>query len=55
MGGQLLKTALSWCFTHEKVQSVGLSVNDSNVNARGLYERVGFELRYTGVNQRLET
>lgn len=54
IGAALLATALYWCFAERNVSEVGLTVDDKNVNARGLYERAGFRLKYSGVNQRLE-
>ncbi len=54
IGGMLLLTALDWFFNERGVRVVGLNVDDRNTNARGLYERVGFRLKYTGVNQRWE-
>jgi len=54
IGGTLLTSALIWLFDEREMPQVGLTVSDENVNARGLYERVGFHLKYTGVNQRLE-
>ncbi|MCL4868892.1 MAG: GNAT family N-acetyltransferase [Anaerolineae bacterium] len=53
IGGALLTTALRYCFGERDMPQVGLTVNNDNVNARGLYERLGFQLRYTGVNHRL--
>jgi GNAT superfamily N-acetyltransferase len=52
LGGALLQAALTWFFDDLKVPAVGLTVDDSNINARGLYERVGFSLKYSGVNTR---
>ncbi len=54
VGAALLATALHWCFAARGVPEVGLTVEDGNVNARGMYERAGFRLKYSGVNQRLE-
>lgn len=54
VGAALLATALQWCFAERGVPEVGLTVEDGNVNARGMYERAGFRLKYSGVNQRLE-
>ena len=53
IGAQLLKSALAWIFAERDMPQAGLTVSDENVNARSLYERVGFRLLYTGVNQRL--
>lgn len=55
IGGKLLRTALSWLFVEKDVREVGLNVDDTNTNARGLYEKVGFRLKYSGVNLRLTT
>ena len=49
-----MTTALDWFFDEREMPQVGLTVSDENINARGLYERVGFRLKYTGVNHRLE-
>lgn len=54
VGAALLATALHWCFAERGVPEVGLTVEDGNVNARSMYERAGFRLKYSGVNQRLE-
>lgn len=54
VGAALLATALHWCFAERGVPEVGLTVDDDNVNARGMYERAGFRLKYSGVNQQLE-
>ena len=54
VGASLLATALQWCFAERNVPEVGLTVEDGNVNARGMYERAGFRLLYSGVNHRLE-
>jgi ribosomal protein S18 acetylase RimI-like enzyme len=55
LGGKLLRTALFWLFVEKNVREVGLNVDDTNTNARGLYEKVGFQLKYSGVNLRLTT
>jgi len=54
VGGALLVTALHWCFAERGMPEMGLTVEDGNVNARGMYERAGFRLKYSGVNQRFE-
>ncbi|HNB53703.1 MAG TPA: GNAT family N-acetyltransferase [Anaerolineales bacterium] len=54
VGAALLATALHWCFAERGVPEVGLTVEDGNVNARSMYERAGFRLKYSGINQRLE-
>ncbi|MBC8503705.1 MAG: GNAT family N-acetyltransferase [Anaerolineales bacterium] len=54
IGGALLNISLAWFFGEREMPQVGLTVSDENVNARGLYKRVGFRLKYTGVNHRLE-
>ena len=52
VGGALLLAALDWFFA-QGLPGAGLTVDDGNTNARSLYERVGFRLKFTGVNQRL--
>ena len=54
IGQQLLHTALHWIFEAKKMSQAGLVVNDDLTNARSLYEKVGFELKYTGVHTRKE-
>ncbi|GAB4582008.1 MAG: hypothetical protein Fur0022_47600 [Anaerolineales bacterium] len=54
VGAALLATALQWCFAERNMPEVRLTVEDGNVNARGMYERAGFRLKYSGVNQRWE-
>jgi ribosomal protein S18 acetylase RimI-like enzyme len=54
IGLQLLNCALAWCFAEKGVSSVALTVDQKLTNARALYERAGFKLLYTGVNNRLE-
>jgi ribosomal protein S18 acetylase RimI-like enzyme len=54
IGLQLLNSALAWCFAEKGVSQVALTVDQKLTNARALYERAGFKLRYTGVNHRLE-
>jgi RimJ/RimL family protein N-acetyltransferase len=49
IGRQLLQTALWWLFSELNASQVTLTVNQDNVNARALYESVGFQLRYTGI------
>jgi ribosomal protein S18 acetylase RimI-like enzyme len=49
IGRSLLRTALIWLFDEHNASQVTLTVNQENVNARALYERVGFRLKYTGV------
>ena len=53
IGRLLLQTALCWLFEELNALQVTLTVNQDNVNARALYESVGFQLRYTGIG--LET
>jgi GNAT superfamily N-acetyltransferase len=50
LGKRLLLTALNWLFEVKKVSEVGLTVSDEQINARSLYEMVGFRIRYTGVS-----
>ncbi len=52
IGRGLLTTALRWFFEVVGVPRVNLVVADDQVNARSLYESVGFALRYTGVHTR---
>jgi GNAT superfamily N-acetyltransferase len=54
IGLQLLNCALAWCFIDKEVSRVALTVDEKLTNARALYEKAGFKLRYTGVNDRLE-
>jgi ribosomal protein S18 acetylase RimI-like enzyme len=54
IGRQLLQAALHWLFEVKKVPQTLLVVNDNLTNARGLYESVGFRLKYTGVHTRKE-
>ncbi len=49
VGRRLLLAALHWCFDDKGMPQAALGVDDSNTNARSLYERVGFALRYSGV------
>lgn len=49
VGRLLLLAALHWFFEVERMPQAALGVDDSNTNARNLYERVGFTLRYSGV------
>jgi ribosomal protein S18 acetylase RimI-like enzyme len=51
-GGLLLDAALTWAFSDLDMPQVGLTVSDQNTNARRLYERAGFHLKYSGVNHR---
>ena len=54
IGLQLLNCAMNWCFLERGTSQVVLVVDDKLVNARAIYERAGFRLRYSGVNQRKE-
>jgi len=54
VGRILLQTALTWLFQEKQVNQAILVVNDNLTNARSLYERVGFQLKYTGVHTRKE-
>lgn len=49
LGRQLLQAALHWAFAEQGLEQLFLNVDDSNTNARGLYESVGFELLQSGV------
>lgn len=53
IGGCLLSNALHWFFNEREMMQGSLTVSDKNSNARSLYERVGFVLKYTGVNHQL--
>lgn len=53
-GRALLERALRWFFEERGVPAVNLVVADDKVDARSLYESVGFALRYTGVHTRKE-
>ncbi len=48
---QLLSTALKYFFEERELSNCYLTVSDKN-NARRLYEKTGFSLRYTGVGAR---
>ncbi len=50
IGQRLLLTALRWFFVDKTMPQAGLFVEDERINARFLYERVGFTLAYTGVS-----
>jgi ribosomal protein S18 acetylase RimI-like enzyme len=54
IGYALLQCALNWCFTKRELTQVGLTVSEELTNAQSLYEKVGFRLLYTGVNNCLE-
>jgi RimJ/RimL family protein N-acetyltransferase len=54
MVGKPLRLALRWLFDAQGQAAVNLTVNDELANARALYEKVGFRLKYTGVHSRLE-
>jgi GNAT superfamily N-acetyltransferase len=54
IGQQLLNCALRWCYFDKGVARVALTVDGKLDNARLFYERAGFRLRYSGVNNRLE-
>lgn len=48
IGRRLLQAALHWLFEVKQMPQVTLTVADNLVNARSLYESVGFRLWYTG-------
>ena len=48
-GRRLLLSAVDWLLDEAGVSRVTLNVGDELVHARGLYESVGFRLRFTGV------
>jgi GNAT superfamily N-acetyltransferase len=52
LGKRLLLTALDWLFWTKNVSEVGLTVADDQANARSLYEKVGFRIKYTGLSAR---
>lgn len=52
LGERLLLTALNWLFDVKQVPAVGLTVSDKQTNARSLYEKVGFHVKYTGLSAR---
>ncbi len=52
VGEDLLRSALRWGLVTKGFPAVALSVHDELANARSLYERVGFRLRYTGLHLR---
>jgi ribosomal protein S18 acetylase RimI-like enzyme len=54
IGYTLLQCALNWCFSKRELSHVGLTVSEELTNAQSLYEKVGFRLLYTGVNNCLE-
>ncbi len=52
LGKRLLLTALHWLFEGRHVPAVGLTVSEDQTNARSLYEKVGFRIKYTGLSAR---
>jgi len=48
-GRKLLLSAIDWLVENAGVARVSLNVGEELVHARGLYESVGFRLRFTGV------
>jgi ribosomal protein S18 acetylase RimI-like enzyme len=52
LGKRLLLTALYWLFEVRDVSTVGLTVSDDQNNARSLYKKVGFRIKYTGLSAR---
>lgn len=54
LGQRLLLTAMDWLFAVKNVAQVGLTVSDDQVNARSLYEKVGFRVKYAGLSARKE-
>jgi len=48
-GRRLLLSALDWLLDSAAVSRVSLNVGEEQVHARGLYESVGFRLRFTGI------
>jgi ribosomal protein S18 acetylase RimI-like enzyme len=51
-GRRLLLSAVEWLLDVAGVSRVTLNVGDELVQARGLYESVGFRLRFTGIGVR---
>ena len=51
-GRRLLLSAVDWLLDVAGVSRVTLNVADELVHARGLYESVGFRLRFTGIGAR---
>jgi ribosomal protein S18 acetylase RimI-like enzyme len=51
-GKQLLLSATNWLLDKTNVPKIALNVADDLANARGLYESVGFTLKFTGVGLR---
>jgi ribosomal protein S18 acetylase RimI-like enzyme len=52
IGRKLLQRALYWLFEEKNVTPITLTVLGKNMEARSLYESVGFRLKYTGVGLR---
>ncbi|MCC7429960.1 GNAT family N-acetyltransferase [bacterium] len=52
IGKELLLNALKWIFEVKKMPQTSLGVNDKLANARSLYEKVGFRLKFTGLHTR---
>jgi ribosomal protein S18 acetylase RimI-like enzyme len=51
-GRALLLSAIDWLVDSEGAAGIGLSVGEELVGAQGLYESVGFRLRFVGVGFR---
>ncbi len=51
-GRRLLLSAVDWLLDEAGVSRVTLNVGDELAHARGLYESVGFRLRFTGIGAR---
>jgi ribosomal protein S18 acetylase RimI-like enzyme len=54
LGKHLLLTALDWLFCSKNVSEAGLTVADDQTNARSLYEKVGFRIKYTGLSAHMD-
>lgn len=53
-GRRLLLSAIDWLWDRGGVAGICLNVGEEQFSARGLYESVGFRLRYTGIGLRKE-
>ncbi|MGH2736963.1 MAG: GNAT family N-acetyltransferase, partial [Actinomycetota bacterium] len=44
VGGRLVTTALRWMLSYEGIDEVWLSVDENNLGAQRLYERLGWDV-----------
>lgn len=51
-GYRLLSAGIDWLFNKAGVQEISLNVNEDRLEARRLYESVGFKLQYSGIGMR---